>query len=333
MSSKRKASRGRTRPKQQSNRGGSVASKSRPDEAKPWHKRASTWLTLTVATAAVSGIIGNATGAIGTKLGNALTDQGQPSGPPILVSQVSFRPGDNGGSYVLPVARRLTDAQLSGMSTANYTINAERFNNFIEKNRGAAASWTGRALVQLTLRGNRSYPVLITGMQILKQCGPPLRGTLFYNPPAGEANNAMIGFDLDSAAPQADTMTGRDGKLGSSYFLSKHITLNGVQDTQVASIGATTTGSCSFRLVLQVLDKSHTINETVSDSTAIGAGPPFRITRTINQSGKPGEPNFPSYGPIYVGGVEDASCNGYWTRVDSHSYATQSSQSVVCGRA
>lgn len=334
MTPKRKAARSRTRKKQQSNRDRSASSKPRPGEAKPWHKQASTWLTLTVATAAVSGIIGNATGVIGTKLGNAVTDQGQPSGPPVLVSQVSFGPGYDGGrSHALPEIHHLTATQLAGLS-----LSPSAFNKFIEKNHGAAADGAGRALVQLTLRGNRSYPVLITGMKILKQCGPPMRGTLFYSPPAGEVSNAMIGFDLDSPTPQADTVTitGSDGKLGSSYFLSRHITLNGVQDTQVASIEATTAGSCSFRLVLQVLDKSQTINETVNDSTAIGAGPPFRITRMITRpSLEPpelGDPNFTAYGLTYVGGVMDASCRGYWTRVDSFPSTTQQYQSILCGR-
>ena len=183
------------------------------------------------------------------------------------------------------------------------------------------------AVVQLTLRGNRPYPVLVTGMQVVKQCGPPMRGTLFYSPAAAQPSNAMIGFNLDKPIPQADTVTS-GGNLGPSYFLLQHISLNDAQDTQGVSIEATTAGSCSFRLVMQVFDGSKTSYETVDDSTTIGTGSPFRITRMINESD---EPNIAAYGLVYIGGVVDSQCHDAWTRVNS-TFSPAQALSLVCGR-
>lgn len=324
MSSKRKPARRRSQSTLHGASYRSAPPKPGPDTLKPWYKRTSLWLVLTIAT----GIIGGAAGVIGSKLGDAVTAPGQPSGPPVLVSQVSLGPSDASLSYALPDVHHLTSAELTGLATSGYTTHVTSFDSLIEANHGGPADGQGAAVVELTLRGNRPYPVLVTGMQVVKQCGPPMRGTLFYSPSAAQPGNAMIGFNLDKAIPQADTITS-SGNLGPSYFLLKHISLDGTQDTQGISIEATTAGSCAFRLVLQVLDRSNTRYETVDDSTTIGAGPPFAITRMINVSD---EPDIAAYGLVYIGGVMDGQCDDAWTRVNSTFSIAQSPQSIACNR-
>jgi hypothetical protein len=321
MSPKRKPH-GRPQPARQS--GGSASASKKPvqEPAKPWYKRASAWLVITVAT----GVIGGAAGVIGSKLGDAVTTVGRPGGPPVLVSQVSLGSADDGLSYALPNVHHMTSAQLTGLATSGNTMNVTGFDRFIQQNQGAPADGSGTAIIELTLRGNRNYPVLVTSMQVTKQCGAPMHGTLLYSPPAAEPANAMIGFDLDKALPQADTVS-RGGKLGASYFLQQHISLSSPQDTQGVSVEASTTGSCTFSLVLQVLDGSTTTDETVGDSTTIGSGPPFRITRLINGTNAP----FSAYGLVYVGGVMDVQCNDAWTSVNS-TFSPAQSTSLACGQ-
>ena len=318
MSNKRRKLHSGSQPSRQSSGSKSATPKQGSDTTKPWYKSVSTWLVITIAT----GVIGGATGVIGGKLGDAATAQGQPSGPPVLVSQVFAGPGDAGLSYALPDVHHLSSAQLTSLATSGKTSNLSQFDSFITLNHGAPADGTGTAVVQLTLRGNRSHPVLVTGMQVVKQCGPPMRGTLFYSPSAGQPDNAMIGFDLDKAIPQADEITG-SGALGPSYFLLQHISLNDPEDTQGVSVEATTTGSCTFHLVMQVLDGATTTYETVNDSTTIGSGPPFSITDMVDTG---------AYGLVYVGGVVSAKCDDAWTRVDSTFSTSQSPMSIVCNR-
>ena len=322
MSRKQKP-RSRSQPTRQGSGSGNAAKKAGSDITKPWYTRVSTWLAITVAT----GVIGGAAGVIGSKLGDAATAPGQPGGPPVLVSQVSLGPADDGLSYALPGVHHLTSAQLTSLATSGYTTNLASFDSFIQKNQGGPADATGAAVVQLTLRGNRNYPVLVTGMQVTKQCGEPMRGTLFYSPAAAQPANAMIGFDLDKPIPQADIVSS-DGTLGISYFLQQHISLSSPQDTQGVSVEATTTGSCAFRLVLQVLDGSTTTYETVGNSTTIGAGPPFRITRML---GNAEGPDVADYSLVYVGGVMDDQCHDTWTSVNS-TFSPAQSMSAACGR-
>jgi hypothetical protein len=322
MSRKHKP-RSRPQPTRQGNGSASTRKKAGSDTTKPWYTRISTWLAITVAT----GIIGGAAGVIGSQLGNAVTAPGEPNGPPVLVSQVFFGPGDDGLSYALPSVHHLTPAELTNLATSGHTTNKESFDSFIQKNQGAAADGTAEAVVQLTLRGNRTYPVLVTGMQVTKQCGKPMRGTLFYSPAAAQSANAMIGFDLDKSIPQADAVSS-SGKLGISYFLQQQISLISPQDTQGVSVEATTMGSCAFRLVLQVLDGSTTTYETVGNSTTIGTGPPFRITRML---GNAAGPDVADYGLVYVGGVMDSQCDDAWTSVN-YTFSPAQSTSVACNQ-
>lgn len=324
MSSKRKPAHTRSQPTRHGAGQRSALRKPGPDTAKPWYKRASLWLVLTIAT----GVIGGAAGVIGSKLGDAVTAPKQPSGPSVLVSQVSIGSSDSSLSYALPGVHHRTHEQLTGLAASGYTTHTAAFNRFVEANHGGPADGKGAAVVELTLRGNRPYPVLVTGMKIIKQCGPPMRGTLFYSPSAAQPSNAMIGFDLDEAIPQADIIRS-DGNLGPNYFLRRHIRLDSTQDTQGISVEAITTGSCTFRLVLQVLDESSTTYETVDDSTTIGAGPAFRFTRMVNVSN---EPVIAAYGLAYIGGVMDTQCHDTWTRVSSTFSFAESPQSIACNR-
>jgi hypothetical protein len=314
MSAKHKRQHVRSRPIRQSSRSQTARPQPTADAARPWYKRASLWLIITITT----GVLGGAASVIGTKLGDTVTAPRQPSGPPVLVSQVFLGPSDGSLSYAIPNIRHLSSSQLISLATSGYTnpANTTNFNNFIQANHGAPADSAGTAFVQLTFRGNRSYPVVITGMQVIKQCARPMAGTLFYSPAAGQGANAMIDFDLDNPIPEADTLT------GSSYFLFNHITLNDTEDTQVTSVEATTAGSCSFRLVIKIVDGSATTYESIGDSTTIGGGPPFRVTRMIPMSG---------YGLVYVGGVVDDQCHDAWTSVSRPFLLTQP-QSIVCNR-
>ncbi|HET9967955.1 MAG TPA: hypothetical protein VFQ68_06930 [Streptosporangiaceae bacterium] len=88
----------------------------------------------------------------------------------------------------------------------------------------ALGGYAINADTQLVLQNDSDQPVSILDMRVIKNCGPPLYGTLFYA--AGQANDfdVGIGFNLDSTDTDAEFAKGwNTSSWEPDYFESKII--------------------------------------------------------------------------------------------------------------
>jgi hypothetical protein len=153
---------------------------------------------------------------------------------------------------------------------------------------------------QLVLQNDSDEPVSILDMRIIKDCGPPLTGTLFYSPPAGGDDDVRIGFDLDSADTEAESAKGwdiRGWKPG--YFEAKHISFRPGEQRVLTIRTLTVKHACTFSYQATVLEGKIKFYQTLDNS-----GQPFRVS-ALWQKGplKDFDPKFSAYAALYIGGV------------------------------
>ena len=221
----------------------------------PW-KRALIW------TGSVAGaLILAAVTAFGTGLGQKLvatvtTD----AGPPVLIhaEYMQQSPGD-----LLIVAPTQND--LDGLPGSG------SFQKYIAAVTKVGGAEYTPAYIQVVLRGNRTGPVVVNAMSVVKQCRAPLNGVV-NNPDISLTTVTGIGFDLDGRFPVAEAEN--DGNISGDFFAHRTISLADGQ-TQTLLIGVTTDRYfCHFTFHLGVnTPAGEEVPETVTDH-----GRPFSVT-------------------------------------------------------
>lgn len=242
---------------------------------------------------AIGGLIAAITGLV--TLVVQLLPAGQstvPSGPPVKIDAVSVvRTVLQGGAYVFPQKRIFTAAELRSLNQFNLT--QPQYDAWF-RSRGAVDPELSN--LKLVVEGNRTHPVQIIGLRLIKHCQQPLDGTLFDSPSAGSNDTLRIGFNLDSPASIAQDYRGSfyPYPMSGDYFAEHTISLNRgeVQTLQVSAI--TTKQYCEYSLELTAVDGGTTVTATITDH-----GRPFRVTalRFANQD------PYSYYKALYVGGV------------------------------
>jgi hypothetical protein len=143
--------------------------------------------------------------------------------------------------------------------------------------------------IQLVVEGNASQAAHITDIALIKNCHPPLTGTLFLSPTAGENGSILLNFNLDSARTLAQAPNGLD------YFANFTISLK-PGEVQVLQVNVNTSHYyCQFTMQMTVLVGSRQTVETITN-----AGQPFRVSALAATK---------DYHALYVGGV--ATPHGY----------------------
>jgi hypothetical protein len=165
---------------------------------------------------------------------------------------------------------------------------------------------SGGTSTQLVVQNNRSYPVRIIDMNVVKDCQAPLRGTMFFG--AGGAVDATVGlgFNLDSSDTEAELAQGTGvGQWQPDYFTKYTISIQpGAQ--QVFDLWAVTSKyACSYEYQATVLDGERKVNQIIKDGDE-----PFRATALIlgRQSWSA------DYKAVYLGGA--GTRTGAFIRVD-----------------
>ncbi len=156
-------------------------------------------------------------------------------------------------------------------------------------------------------------------IRTVKQCGRPLDGTLFYNPPGGASDEIIrLYFDLDKPRPRAQMLKGFDPK--GDYFSLRTVSLKRDEDMVFLIYAATSKHSCSFSLALDVLADGRQRTVTVTNH-----GQPFRVTALYTKKDKDGDADVDveKYRVLYVAGNGDFSGKhaGMWRRWDPSEYA------------
>lgn len=214
------------------------------------------------------------------------------NGPPVKIDAVSVvRNVLQGGTYVFPQKRVLTAAELRTLNQFNLT--QPQYDTWF-RSRGAVDPEFSN--LKLVVEGNRTHPVQVTGLRLIKHCQQPLDGTLFASPPGGSNPTLRIGFNLDSPASIAQDYRGSfyPYPMSGDYFAEHTISLSRseVQTLQVSAI--TTKQYCEYILELTAVDGGTTVTETITDH-----GRPFRVTALKFANQDP----YSDYKALYVGGV------------------------------
>jgi hypothetical protein len=268
----------------------------------PWYRRGPKWLSVAViAPVAVLVISAALIKFVGLDQASSSADGNQTtraaagktpfpnSGKPVLVSSAAYeQSAAQGATLAFP-------GILSRAKIAQYAEFRGSFQNYIANASSAGGTGSDDAEVQIALRGNSRQTAVITGIQVIKKCEPPLSGTLLYSPAAAEDTNIEIGFNLDSqfSVPQDY----KAGQLYGSFFSEHTISLRNGETQTLLMHAVTHRKYCqfSFRLIIDTANRRYV--EAVSNS-----GKPFSVTGTA-QPLTPGSIPFSNYRAIYVAGV------------------------------
>ncbi|GAA1002649.1 hypothetical protein Aple_001140 [Acrocarpospora pleiomorpha] len=125
---------------------------------------------------------------------------------------------------------------------------------------------------QIVLENIGTTKVRIMGIRVVKECGPPLSGTIFFSIPQGDQLSTTLGFDLDETAPAARSIDEGD-RWGKAYF-STHTVLLEPGEQKVFEIKVKTDEYyCEYRFAMKTLRDRITQEEPIDNN-----GKPFRIS-------------------------------------------------------
>ena len=254
-----------------------------------WAGSVGTALVIAIATTIGTGI-GNDLLSIRTGHSHSGTPVKSPSGPPVMIDAVTVdRDAAQGGTYVLPQRRVFSSLELQTLNQLNPT--QPGYDAWFRSKGAVDPDWSS---IKLVIEGNRSHPVQLIGMHLIKRCQKPLDGTLFYSPSAGAQFTVGIGINLDSVTSIAENA--KDYVFSGDYFASHTISLafGEVQTLQI--MAHTTQQYCQYTLALTVVDGTTQTTESITDH-----GQPFRVTAT--------NVPFSYYKALYVGGVAPGAVN------------------------
>jgi hypothetical protein len=231
---------------------------------------------------------------------------------PVLVDSVAYI---NSNNPVFSFSRVLTTGQAHALTENSYFAGGqpkmrdwETYINMISHYGGAPSTVT----IQVVLQGNSHSVVTIRGIQVVKQCGPPLSGTLLYSPSAGAPPDIRLWYNLDSAFPSAQYQT-NSGKYF-SFFSRKTIQLKpGEINTMV--ISPVTYGHfCRFSFRMTVDDGAREVTEDITNH-----GKPF-VETAVAGVYSPHPLPFSIYKAMYAGGVASPAHNDSYIRVNPKRY-------------
>jgi hypothetical protein len=240
-----------------------------------WLKRPVVWL---------GGIV---VAALGVALTNALVpwftsliDRATERGSPVeVVDAQPYQSDEAGASVAFPA-----DVELGDDALAEVNAMEDRFTHLLAR----GGSPVGAAFTRILLEGARSDTVRIVDAGIERDCGEPLDGSLFLDPPAGADDSIRLDFDLDEADPEA-TRRGDDGQPA-QFFPAQTISLAEGEQVPLVVTASTQEQSCAFRVRFTVLSGGDETTVVVPDA----AEPPFRVTASLPET---------EYDAVFLGGV------------------------------
>lgn len=150
--------------------------------------------------------------------------------------------------------------------------------------------------IDLDLTTKSDEQVRIKNIRVVRQCGSPLMGTLFLNPPAGPPEPiGKIGFDLDAAVPIAQRITGDGdvGRWGASQFDNYVQYIKKGDGYAYHIVVRSYRRYCEFRLLVDAAAGDRTQTVTVDDG-----GRPFKVSGLNDKI-----ENLPNFKRLYVAGV------------------------------
>ncbi|MEU6488423.1 hypothetical protein [Streptomyces sp. NPDC046887] len=213
------------------------------------------------------------------------------AGAPVKVVSVTRVPLDE-ASWVFPDARDFSAAELAEIGD---TGDMRRYDAwFLERDAVPVNAREDR----IVLQGDSTRTVRVTDLVVDKKCGPPLTGTFFENPSAGQDTSVVLTADLDE--PVADVRSTRPGGEEARYFAGHSLTLKPGEQEVVVVRASTTRFSCAYNLDFTIVDGDENLVQTVKDH-----GRPFRVSADAYDEEKTHP--YDAYQRVYVGGVASAA--------------------------
>lgn len=171
---------------------------------------------------------------------------------------------------------------------------------------------TAGVSTQVVIENDRSHPIRIIEMNVVKKCGPPVKGTFFMAAGGAEEQSIGLGFSLDSSDTNAEVAQG----IGPSewkphYFASYTISIEPGEQQVLNLFAFTTKAACSFNYSATVLDGDKKVYQLIGNGTT-----PFRVTSVVLSLGNPYP--FSNYQAAYMGGA--LTRNGAFVRVNAATY-------------
>ncbi len=191
------------------------------------HKR---WSRSTVwITGVASALVIAAATAFGSGVGNRLfsiaSRMGATSPIPVEIESVSYiSPQPSLIAYPGVLTKKQVLGLTSGPDAYSDGVphDFDQYMNKVARYRGAPV---GDALVQVVVRGNSTRSVVITGIGVVKNCGPPLTGTLVDPGGGGAMDNVVKGFNLDQQFPYAQFWNSATDRFYGNFFAARTVVL------------------------------------------------------------------------------------------------------------
>jgi hypothetical protein len=235
---------------------------------------------LAMVTGVAEGVGGILLGEGGGETRESSSPTAIPTGDPIKITKITTVPRSIDGTWVHPES-------LDDQAVAKINREIEEFEkSTYEIMRSHGAVETGTSSVELELEGNRPTPVRITDIAIDARCREPLTGTLFYNPPQGEAETVQIGYDLDRDTVFAQKSTMVEGepfpRLIGNYFAEQKYTLKQGEQVTFRLTALSRRQYCEYAFELHYIADGKPGSRRVDDG-----GKPFRVSALVGKDGIP----------------------------------------------
>lgn len=237
--------------------------------------------------------------------GKAISDS---SGPPLTVVSEDPLNIDQMVVWVFPGEYLPSQFQLKYVNSLIRNPDSVPWPAFVQWFFSRGAYESGGTSTQLVVQNNRSHPVRIIDMNVIKQCRAPLTGTMFFGAGGAVDETVGLGFNLDSSDTEAEQAQGTGlASWKPDYFTRYTISIQpGAQ--QVFNLWTVTSRqACTFEYQVTVLDGEKKVTQIIGDGTV-----PFRATALVNN---PSGSSFSDYKVLYLGYAWDPP-NGAFTRVD-----------------
>ncbi|MFD4246740.1 hypothetical protein ACFWP3_34875 [Streptomyces sp. NPDC058525] len=229
-------------------------------------------------------VVGSFFGLFGETLYKKIFER--PTGPPVRVDRVALdisEPGMASSGKMI-----LSAEELQQLNTAE-----QHFGPWLHA-KGATAL-DGAQTIRVTLGNRRDTPLRVVALDMVdRTCGPPLSGTLFESPTAGDEGVTEIAFDLDLDTSDP-TATGTDPDTGDTFdFFDKlEIRLEPKGQASIDIVVHTLRQACTFAFEATVLDGKDEPRLRIDHH-----GKPFSVTARRA---------YQDYQALYVGGVATGS--------------------------
>ncbi|SEC12551.1 hypothetical protein [Streptomyces sp. 2314.4] len=258
--------------------------------------------------ALVSAVVSAAVSAVFTFGIPAASEAIEFSGDPV-VSTVQVHPAENeesGLEYAFAEPLHLSAQEIDKLNK----MDRGTFLRWVRSRGGAQA---GALYATLTIEGNRSQQVEITGIHVKKKCRPPLTGTYMDAPSeTGGGPVYKMAFNLEETSPAAHRF--ESNEISGDYFEEERMWLAPHEQQTIKVEVDSGRQYCDFTFEMSVVDDGEISQVSINDS-----GRHFLLTPSLIKPGD--EPHrYAAYRDLYVDGA--MTHGSRWIRKNPATYDT-----------